>query len=67
MKKQDYTKHSEKGLNELLKDLRIRIMVSHGFIGKDKEKPTNRKRLRQEIARIETELSRRTNGWRNNN
>ena len=61
MKKQDYTKHSEKELERLEKDLRTRIMISHGFIGKDKEKPTNRKRLRQEIARIETELSRRKN------
>ncbi len=59
MKKRDYTKHSEKELKSLIKELRMRIMVSHGFIGKDKEKPTNRKRLRQEVARIETELSRR--------
>ncbi len=62
MKTQDYTKYPEKDLNKLLKELRMRIMVSHGFIGKDKEKPTNRKRLRQEIGRIETELSRRKNG-----
>ncbi len=60
MKKQDYTKHSEKELKRLEIDLRTRIMKSHGFIGKDKEKPTNRKRLKQEIARILTELSRRT-------
>ena len=60
MKKQDYTKYSEKELKRLEIDLRTRIMVSHGFIGKDKEKPTNRKRLRQEVARIKTELSRRT-------
>ncbi len=59
MKKQDYTKYPEKDLKRLVIELKTRIMKSHGFIGKDKEKPTNRKRLRQEIARIETELSRR--------
>ena len=60
MKKQDYTKYSEKEMKRLEIDLRKRIMKSYGFTGKDKEKPTNRKRLRQEVARIKTELSRRT-------
>lgn len=61
MEKIDYTKYPEKKMNELSKELKIRIMKSHGFIGKEKEKPENRKRLRKEIARMETELSRRKN------
>lgn len=61
MKKQNYTKYPEKKLKELSKELMMRISISYGFIGKEKEKPTNRKRLRQEIARIKTELSRRKN------
>ena len=38
----------------------MRIMKSYGFMGREKEKPANRKRLRKEVARIEAEFSARS-------
>ena len=55
--KKDYTKHSNEDLNKLLKDFRMRVMKTYTFM--KKEKVESRKRLRKEIARIETELSKR--------
>jgi len=55
----DYTKHSEEDLNKLIKDLRMRVMKTYSIL---KRQPQSRKRLRKEISRIETELSRRKSG-----
>ncbi len=57
--KKDYTKYSNEDLNKLLKDFRMRVMKTYTFM--KKEKTESRKRLRKEIARIETELTRRKN------
>ena len=57
--KKDYTKHSIEDLNKLLKDFRKRVMITYSIL---KRAPQSRKRLRKEIARIETEFSRRKNG-----
>lgn len=60
MKKTDYTNYPKRELNELIKGLKIRLMRTYHFTeGSKAEKPENRKRLRQEIARMKTELSRR--------
>ena len=60
MKKIDYTHYPKRELKELIKSLKIRLMKTYHFTeGSKAEKPENRKRLRQEIARILTELSRR--------
>lgn len=60
MKKQDYTKYLEKDLKKLEIELKTRMMKSYGLMGREKELPANRKRLRQEIAKILVEMSRRT-------
>ncbi len=54
----DYTKYSIEDLNKLLKDFRKRVMITYSIL---KRQPQSRKQLRKEIARIETELSRRKN------
>ena len=60
MNKQDYKKYSEKELNKLIKDLKIRLMRTYHFTeGSKSEKPESRPRLRKERARVETELSKR--------
>jgi len=58
--KKDYTKYSNEDLNKLLEDFRMRVMKTYGFMKKG-EKAENRKQLRKEISRIETELRRRKN------
>ena len=62
MKRRDYTKNTDKELLSFIKDLRIRLMRTYHFTEGDKaEKPEHRSRLRNEIARVKTELSVRRN------
>ncbi len=57
--KQNYSKFTREELEEKVKELQLRIMRSHSGVGKAKEDPRNRKKLRKEIARIKTELNKR--------
>ena len=58
MKKTDYSKLSKPQLKEKIAELTERMVMSYGEI-QQKEKRENRKRLRQEIARVKTELNSR--------
>lgn len=51
-----YTNYSNEDLNKLLKELRMKVTITYSIL---KRQPQSRKRLRKEIARVLTELSRR--------
>ena len=52
-------------LNEKLKELKIMLVQSYGFIKKAKVKREQRPAIRKEVARIKTELSRRNENSNN--
>ena len=56
MKKPDLSKLSKPQIKEMIDDLAMRIIKSHV---KGKENPSNRSRLRREIARLIAELNSR--------
>ena len=57
--KPDYSRLSKSQIKEKIAELTERIMLSYTVA--QKEKRENRKRLRKEIARLETELQERQN------
>ena len=57
--KPDYSRLSKSQIKEKIAELTKRIMLSYTVA--QKEKRENRKRLRKEIARLETELQERQN------
>ena len=56
--KTDYTKFTDKELEEKIKELVIRLQRTYGFVKKG-EKKESRKNLKKEIARLKTELNKR--------
>lgn len=59
MQKIDYTKLSERELEEKLKELKYNMAISYGNFEVIKVKKDHRKNIRREIARIKTELNNR--------
>ncbi len=56
---QDYTKFTDENLEDLLKDLKFQLSISHSKIKGVKKKYPGPRRVRKEIARIKTEQTRR--------
>lgn len=57
--KQDYPKFPDKKLEDLLKDLKFKLMQSSGSKVEGLKKKFNIKKIKKEIARIKTEQTRR--------
>ena len=59
--KTDYKHFTDKELEEKIKELILYLMQSYAIAEKTKAKRENRTNLRNEIARIKTELRKRQN------
>jgi len=57
--KTNYTQLTKEQLQEKLKEFQMRLMQSANKMVNPKENPSNRTKLRREIARIKTELNKR--------
>jgi len=57
--KTNYTQFTKEQLQEKLKEFQMRLMQSARKMVNPKEDPSNRTRLRREIARVKTELNKR--------
>lgn len=56
--KTDYTQFTKEQLQDKIIEFQMRITKSYGKVV-IKEKPENRKKLREEIARLKTELNKK--------